>query len=308
MSVHDASADMEAPRVIPVPSFLRSIVTAVLILMAVEVVIMLLLGSFLATLPPAQAALADAALLGLAGAPALWWLVGRPLVQSTAGDAAKMAFQQSMVARSAEQDRAVAMDRLKRTLNQSVGALAQMIDMRDPYTAGHQSRVAMISEAIAREMELPDEQIENIRLGALMHDIGKIAIPSEILTKPGKLIPEEMALVRTHPSMGGDIVGHIEFAPAILSIVTQHHERLDGSGYPLGLKGDAITFEARLVAVADVLEAVTSHRPYRPALGMDSAIEELRSQRGTTLDAAVVDACLRLLSSDRLLLEAVTMH
>jgi putative nucleotidyltransferase with HDIG domain len=280
------------------PAYVLSLVFSVAVIMAIEALIMVQLGPFLARLPEFQAAILDAMLLGVGASPVLWLLVGKPLAQAMAGDAAREASRQSHAARlSAEQEKEAALERLKRTLDQSVGALAQMIDKRDPYTAGHQARVAKIAESIARTLNLSEDEVENIRLGALMHDIGKIAVPSEILTKPGQLIPEEMALVRTHPKMGGEIVGHIDFDPAILRIVTQHHERLDGSGYPYGLKGDEIAFEARIVAVADVLEAITSHRPYRPALGLDKAIAELQCQRGTTLDARVVDACLELLDN-----------
>lgn len=280
------------------PGYLRSFVLPLFIIMAIDLIIMVQLGSVLATMSNVEAASLDALILGGCAAPVLWLVLGRPLTCALDGDAERVASRHSHAARlSAEHDRAVAVDRLKRTLDQSVCALAQMIDKRDPYTAGHQSRVAEISEGIARHLGLSDDRVESIRLGALMHDIGKIAVPSEILTKPGKLIEQEMALVRTHPEMGGEIVSHIDFDPAILRIVTQHHERLDGSGYPNGLKGDEISFEARIVAVADILEAITSHRPYRPALGLDMAIDELRSQRGITLDASVVDACLTMLDS-----------
>lgn len=281
------------------PAYLRSFIHSIVIIMAIEAMITLQFGELLASLPPIAAAALGALLLGLVSAPVLWLFSGKPRAEAGAGRSARMATHDSHEARlTAERERADALRRLKRTLDQSVGALAQMIDKRDPYTAGHQARVARIAETIARDLGLSEDEVENIRLGALMHDIGKIAIPSEILTKPGKLIAQEMALVRTHPVMGGDIVGNIDFDPAILRIVTQHHERLDGSGYPSGLKGDEISFEARIVAVADVLEAITSHRPYRPALGLDRAIQELRHQRGTTLDAAVVDACLAMLERD----------
>lgn len=298
MSVRQASVSVGSAMGSMMPATLRFVALSLVIIVTIDAVIMIQFASVLADLPPLQAALFDALALGLTAAPVLWLVLGKRLTEALAGDAAAEASQHSHAARlSAEHERAVALDRLKRTLDQSVGALAQMIDKRDPYTAGHQARVAQIAETIARDLGLSDDEVENIRLGALMHDIGKIAVPSEILTKPGKLIEQEMALVRTHPAMGGEIVCHIDFDPAIMRIVTQHHERLDGSGYPNGLKGDDIAFEARIVAVADVLEAITSHRPYRPALGLDRAIEELRLQRGVTLDARVVDACLHMLQN-----------
>lgn len=271
---------------------MRSFLIAILLVVALSAGMALLVPQYSGELPPLAAAALQAVLLAIVAAPVLWWL----MVRAQAGGEG-LPGESHSARLTAERELAAALERLKRTLDQSVGALAQMIDKRDPYTAGHQARVARISEAIARDLGLTEDEVETIRLGALMHDIGKIAVPSEILTKPGKLIEEEMALVRLHPLMGGEIVGHIDFAPAILRIVTQHHERLDGSGYPHGLKGDEIAFEARIVAVADVLEAITSHRPYRPALGLDKALEELRHQRGVTLDARVVDTCLIMLDS-----------
>lgn len=298
MSARQARVSVGSAMGSQMPAYLRSFALALVIIMAIEAIIMIQFAPLLAGLPTFQAALLDALILGVGASPILWLVVGKPLAAALAGEAASEASRHSHAARlSAEHERAVALDRLRRTLDQSVGALAQMIDKRDPYTAGHQARVAQIAETIAHDLGLSDDEVENIRLGALMHDIGKIAVPSEILTKPGKLIKQEMALVRTHPAMGGEIVCHIDFDPAIMRIVTQHHERLDGSGYPNGLKGDEIAFEARIVAVADVLEAITSHRPYRPALGLERAIEELRLQRGITLDATVVDACLEMLEN-----------
>ncbi|WP_431862419.1 HD domain-containing phosphohydrolase [Azospirillum sp.] len=198
----------------------------------------------------------------------------------------------------AEEARADALRRLKNTLAQSVEALAHTVEKRDPYTAGHQTRVARLSVLIAREMGLPDERVDNIRLGALMHDIGKVGIPAELLTKPGRLSKEEFELIKTHSRIGHDIVRNIDFDPAVARIVAEHHERFDGTGYPNGLKGEHIALEARIVAVADVVEAITSHRPYRPALGLETAVNEIRKHRGSALDPAVVDACLRTLERD----------
>lgn len=194
-----------------------------------------------------------------------------------------------------EKERVAALDQVTRTLVQAVEALAETVGKRDPYTAGHQARVAQISIGIARRLGLPEGQIEGIRLGALMHDIGKIAVPAELLTKPGKLSPQEFELIKQHTVIGEDIVRNIDFVHPVVRIVAEHHERMDGSGYPRGLKGDEILLEARIVAVADMVEAVSAHRPYRPALGLDAAVEELRRCRGSGYDPVVVDACLDLM-------------
>ncbi len=198
----------------------------------------------------------------------------------------------------AEAARADALQRLKTTLAQSVEALAHTVEKRDPYTAGHQTRVARLSEVIARQLGLPEERVGNIRLGALMHDIGKVGIPAELLTKPGKLSKEEFELIKTHSKIGYDIIRNIDFDPAVARIAAEHHERFDGTGYPKGLKGEEIALEARIVAVADVVEAITSHRPYRPALGLETALAEIRRHRGGALDPVVVDACLAALEKD----------
>ena len=203
---------------------------------------------------------------------------------------------------AAEAGQAHALGRLKGTLGQSVEALARAVEKRDPYTAGHQERVAKLSEAIARRMGLPEERVENIRLGALMHDIGKVGIPAELLNKPGTLSRQELELIRVHPEIGYDIVRTIDFDPPVARVVAEHHERLDGSGYPKGLKGEEIALEARIVAVADVVEAITSHRPYRAALGLEVALAEIGRQRGRGLDAGAVDACRAVLDENPALL------
>jgi PAS domain S-box-containing protein/putative nucleotidyltransferase with HDIG domain len=185
-------------------------------------------------------------------------------------------------------------DQLRRALKGVVQAMSVTVEMRDPYTAGHQRRVSRLSVAIAREMGLPERQVEGIRMAGDIHDIGKIYVPAEILSKPGKLTDIEFTIIKTHPQVGYDILKNIEFPWPIADIVVQHHERLDGKGYPAGLKGDAILLEARIIIVADVVEAMSSHRPYRPAHGIEKALEEISRNRGTIYDAAVVDACLRL--------------
>lgn len=186
--------------------------------------------------------------------------------------------------------------RLARALHGAVEALAVTVEKRDPYTAGHQSRVGELAVSIAREMRLADERIEAIRLGASMHDIGKIGVPSEILSKPGRLDENEMALVRRHPQIGYEIVRPIDFGWPVADIVHQHHERIDGGGYPRGLKGEEIALEARIVAVADVIESMATHRPYRAARPMAEVEAELEAGRGTRYDADVVDAARAVLA------------
>lgn len=193
-----------------------------------------------------------------------------------------------------EEERKRAKQKLQKTLEETIYALASAIEMRDPYTAGHQKRVTKLACAIAKEMGLSKEQIEGIRMAGLIHDIGKISIPSEILTKPGKLNDLEYSLIKTHPQAGYNILKGIEFPWPVAQIVLQHHERMDGSGYPQGLCGKDILLEARILAVADVVEAMSSHRPYRPAYGIDKALEEISKNKGILYDPEVVNACLRL--------------
>ncbi|WP_237246431.1 CHASE domain-containing protein [Sideroxyarcus emersonii] len=185
-------------------------------------------------------------------------------------------------------------EQLERTLDQTIGAMATVIEIRDPYTAGHQRRAADLASAIAREMGLGDGQLRALTLAAMTYEIGKIQIPAEILSKPGKLDEVERNLIQVHAQAGFEILREIAFPWPIAKIVQQHHERLDGSGYPQGLRGDDILIEARIIAVADVVEAMLSHRPYRPALGLDAALAEITGQRGVLYDPAVVDACVRL--------------
>jgi putative two-component system response regulator len=186
--------------------------------------------------------------------------------------------------------------RLQTTLVDFVAAIMTTIEMRDPYTAGHQKRVSAIATAIARAMKLPETQVEGIYLASLVHDSGKIRIPIEILCNPGRLNDIEYKFIQLHPQIGYDILKTIDFPWPIAQIVLQHHERLNGSGYPHGLKGDDILLEARILAVADVLEAMASHRPYRAALGVDRAVAEITGNADILYDAAVAEACLKLLS------------
>ena len=183
---------------------------------------------------------------------------------------------------------------LRNSLEQSIQAIAATVEARDPYTAGHQQRVTELAEAIAREMGLAEERIHGMRLAASIHDLGKIKVPAEILAKPGKLTALEFMLIKTHPQAGYDILKDIEFPWPIADIVRQHHERLDGSGYPQGLKDGQVLLESRILSVADVVEAMSSHRPYRPSLGIDAALEEIERRRGVQYDSKVVDACIKL--------------
>ena len=185
---------------------------------------------------------------------------------------------------------------LREAFQSSIRALSSAIEMRDPYTAGHQERVTRLSAAIAREMGLDDDKVEGIRIAGMVHDIGKLSIPAEILSKPTKLSPAEYGLIQSHPQSGYTILETIPFPWPIAPIVLQHHERMDGSGYPNKLAGEAILIEARIIAVADVVEAMSSHRPYRPALGSTEALDEIKRKKGVWFDAAVVDACVRVMT------------
>ena len=188
---------------------------------------------------------------------------------------------------------------LRNVLEGTVYALAEMSEQRDPYTAGHQRRVAQLACAIAREMGLPKNQIEGIRMSALLHDIGKMHVPSEILTRPGQISDLETGMIEAHARVGYEILRTIEFPGPVAKTVLQHQERLDGSGYPAGLSDGEILLEARILAVADVVEAMSSHRPYRATLGMNKALKEISQNRGILYDPDVVDACLILLSKKK---------
>lgn len=188
---------------------------------------------------------------------------------------------------------------LQKSLEQSIQAIADTVEARDPYTAGHQRRVSELAVAIARELSLAEERIHGLRLAATIHDLGKVHIPAEYLSKPSKLTDTEFTIIKTHPQSGYYILKGIEFPWPIADIVHQHHERLDGSGYPQGLKGGQILLESRILAVADVVEAMSSHRPYRPSLGIEVALQEIERGRGSAYDAAIVDACLKLFREGR---------
>jgi HD-GYP domain-containing protein (c-di-GMP phosphodiesterase class II) len=194
----------------------------------------------------------------------------------------------------ANEERMQNIDRLRKTLNSTIQALADTVEVRDPYTAGHQRRVSDLARAIATEMCLAVEQIDGIRITSVIHDIGKISVPAEILSKPTRLSNTEFNLIKQHSESGYGILKDIDFIWPVAQIVLQHHERIDGSGYPRALKGEEILIEARILAVADVVEAMASHRPYRPGLGIDAALKEIEKNSGIFYDKAVADACLIL--------------
>lgn len=196
--------------------------------------------------------------------------------------------------KKADADLKTALELINTTLEGTIEAIAVMSELRDPYTAGHQRMVTVLAVAIAGEIGLPEEQIRALRVAGLLHDVGKVYVPSEILSKPGRLSDLEMNLAKAHAEAGYDIVKTIKFPWPVAQIILQHHERMDGSGYPQGLKGEQIMLEARILAVADVVEAMMAHRPYRPALGVDKALDEISSHKGLLYHGPAVDACILL--------------
>jgi PAS domain S-box-containing protein/putative nucleotidyltransferase with HDIG domain len=198
-----------------------------------------------------------------------------------------------------EKERKQRLEKLHKTFEETVNVLASTIEIRDPYTAGHQRRVTQLACAMAKEMKLSDHQMEAIRIAGLLHDIGKISVPAEILSKPSRLSEQEMDLIRAHPQVSFDILKDIEFPWPVAQIVLQHHERIDGSGYPRGLSGEDILLEARILAIADVVEAMASHRPYRPALGIEKALDEISKNKNILYDPEGVDSCVTLFTTKR---------
>jgi putative nucleotidyltransferase with HDIG domain len=196
--------------------------------------------------------------------------------------------------RKAEEEIKRGYEQLQETLHATVNALAATVEMKDQYTAGHQPRATKLACAIAEEMGLAPEQIEGIRMAASIHDIGKIMVPAEILNKPGPLTEIQYEMIKMHPQAGYDILKGLKLPWPVAQIILQHHEKMDGSGYPHRLSGEKIMVEARILAVANVVEAMNAHRPYRPAYDIKEALAEISQNRGTLYDAAVVDACLRL--------------
>lgn len=214
----------------------------------------------------------------------------------------EIAFNSHSFKKQAVEEKEKSFANLRQSMNGIIQAIALTVEARDPYTAGHQRRVSQMARLIGNALRLTSDQIEGIRLAGVIHDLGKIHIPSEILSKPGMISAPEFALIKTHPQVGYDILKTIEFPWPIAQIVYQHHERLDGSGYPLGITGDEMLIEAKIVSIADVVEAMISHRPYRPALGIETALDEIMSHRGILYDADVVEACRSVIYDDELML------
>ena len=196
--------------------------------------------------------------------------------------------------KQAEKELKQSYEKLQKIMEGTINTIAKIVETRDPYTAGHQLKVSKLSTSIAQEMRLSSDKIEGIRVAGLVHDIGKVSIPAEILSKPSKLNEIEYSLIKDHPQIGYEILKSIEFPWPIAQIVLQHHERMDGSGYPRGSKNDEILIEARIIGVADVVEAMSSHRPYRPTLGIDKALEEILKNKGILYDPEAVVACIKL--------------
>jgi HD-GYP domain-containing protein (c-di-GMP phosphodiesterase class II) len=206
----------------------------------------------------------------------------------------QVVYQDITLRRQAEKKLNETLENLRQSIKTTIQVLGTASEARDPYTAGHQRRVADLSRAIATEMKLPHDKIEAIRIAGAIHDIGKISVPSEILCKPSILSELEFSLIKNHVQYSYEIIKDVESPWPLADIVHQHHERMDGSGYPLGLKNKDILIEARILAVADVVEAMMSYRPYRPALGFEIALAEIENNAGALYDSDVVDACLRL--------------
>jgi len=188
--------------------------------------------------------------------------------------------------------------KLKQTLTGIIHATELIIETRDPYTAGHQRRVALLAKTIAEHMKLSEQQVEGIYMVGMIHDVGKISIPAEILSMPRRLTPAEFNLIKNHPLAGFDILKNIDFPWPIAEIILQHHERIDGTGYPKGLGGKDISLEAKILMVSDVVEAMASHRPYRAAFGLERALGEIKQNKGILYDPDVVDSCVKVFKKD----------
>jgi len=184
--------------------------------------------------------------------------------------------------------------RTKRAMDTTIQTMSKIVEAKDPYTSGHQKRVSQLATAIAKELNLPKDKTEGIRIASIIHDIGKVSIPTEILSKPTTLSDIEFSLIKSHSQIGYNILKSIDFTYPVAQIVLHHHERINGSGYPNQLKEDEILLEAKIIGVADVVEAMSSHRPYRPALGIDVALDEIIQNKGILYDPEVVAACVKL--------------
>ncbi|MBU4044956.1 MAG: HD domain-containing protein, partial [Gammaproteobacteria bacterium] len=213
----------------------------------------------------------------------------------------KVAHYESVIVDQTE--RRQALEQLRESLVGTIRAISLVVEKRDPYTAGHQNKVAKLSAAIGTELGLNEDHIEGLGFGGMIHDIGKIYVPAEILSRPGRLNDIEYAMIKSHPQVGYEIVKDIAFPWPVAKMILQHHERMDGSGYPNGLKANEMILEAKIIAVADVVEAMLSHRPYRPSKGVEQALQEIETNRGSKYDPDVVDACLRLFRERGFVLE-----
>jgi PAS domain S-box-containing protein/putative nucleotidyltransferase with HDIG domain len=214
-----------------------------------------------------------------------------------------LAFTDVTARKMAEEELKRSFELHKIAMDGTVRAIAYTVEIRDPYTAGHQRRVTKLACAIGEEMELPKDKIEGLRMSGELHDIGKIHVPAEILSKPGQISEAEYTIIKTHSQVGHDILKTIEFPWPVAKIVLQHHERMDGSGYPQGLKAKDILLEAKILAVADVIEAMATHRPYRPALSIEEALAEISKNKGKLYDSKVVDSCLKVFEDKKFKLE-----
>ncbi|MEQ8200010.1 MAG: HD domain-containing phosphohydrolase [Syntrophomonadaceae bacterium] len=237
----------------------------------------------------------------LKGKPRILWGRAAPLY-NTKGEivGAIESIRDITERKQAEEDLLKSHEKLEAIFSGTVNALAVTTEKRDQYTAGHQHRVAALACGIAREMGLPDKTIDDIRIAGTLHDIGKLYVPLDILSQPGRLTEIEYLFIKTHPTAGYDILKSIPFDAPIAEIIMQHHERIDGTGYPKGLKGDEILLPARIIAVADVFEAMASHRPYRASLGVDRALDEIEKNAGRLYDQKVVEACVRLVKEKKM--------
>jgi len=232
------------------------------------------------------------------GIPINVFLIGGPIIVNDKVVGIFAAYNDIGKRKGAEEKLRKSINQLEKTLSGAVTALAETVEKRDPYTAGHQRRVAQLTAAIGKEMGLSQERLETLKMASLLHDIGKIHIAAEILNKPLRLNELEMGLVKTHPQVGYDILKSVEFSGPVAEIVLQHHERMDGSGYPENLVGEDILLEARILGVADVVEAMGSRRPYRNARSIEIALDEIKKNRGTLYDPEVVDICIKLFEEE----------
>lgn len=205
--------------------------------------------------------------------------------------------------RRAQGDLKLSLERLQRTLDSTIAAMVRVVEIRDPYTAGHQERVAQLAVAMGERLAMTDDQLTAMRIAGMLHDIGKLYVPAEILSKPGRLTSAEFEIIKSHPAVSMEILSTIEFVLPVATIAGQHHERLDGSGYPDGITAELILPEARVLAVADVVEAMSTHRPYRPAHGIESSLDFVRQEAGGTLDADAVAACCAVFEEDGFVLD-----